>query len=216
MKKITSGRYSRQLPPVFLYEGDLQQIVDVLADKAGTVVSLQCGDTLYESIAELREHEGDVLHSLDVRARFEAEHKSGSCSVDLADKFTYLSGDSGFELQCRRVEELLRAKTRLSGKVPYQYWFAGYSLLILLLIGLPTIMTRGFGLTGTPSIVVSIVCFIGWAIMLSGKVRFRRNTIVLRKRHETQNLAQRYGPEILKDLLIAVASGLIVYWFTKN
>jgi hypothetical protein len=215
VKKIISSGYEGSLPPVVLYEPDLQLVIDVLLTHADTTVSIECGDTVYDSLAELRDHESHLIRTLKITATVTKVGAFDRCSVHFYDNRVYLVAGAGFELQARRIAEILTQKRAILGRIPQDLWFAMIAVVWLAFAVVPTLLHYGVGLDGTPYMILTLVCLAGVIALASGRVRLRRNALVLRRSHEHQNILQRYAPDIVKAVISGLIGGLIGYWLKK-
>ena len=100
-KKITPFRHTTVFPLVVLYEGDIDELVSILRTSESSTVSFNYGDTAYETLAELREDQGEVLRELqlEVAAREVDTSFAQRSTVSLSKNSGALSCDSAHELE---------------------------------------------------------------------------------------------------------------------
>ena len=113
MKKKATTAHSELLPVVVLYEGDIDALISILSTSENPTVSFEHGDTVYETLAELREHQGEVLRDLTLRveARNTADRVlfPSDLSVSFWKSFVQLYCDAAHELEFRQATEFLKA-----------------------------------------------------------------------------------------------------------
>src|SRR5687767_14198457 len=110
MRKIEPSIFSRRVPVARLYLADLEQVV-ALVSKPRTEVSIDHGDTEYDSLSELRSHAGNQLRKLRIHARHpwneeEGHRETAHISVDFENTYIWLQADKRFELEFHRIEKL--------------------------------------------------------------------------------------------------------------
>ena len=113
-KKNPPWQHMTSLPLVVLYEGDIDDLVSILRTSENSTVSFNHGDTVYETLAELREHQGEMLRefTLEVETRVVDTYLTQRSKVSLSKNSGVLSCDSAHELQFRQATELLKARRR--------------------------------------------------------------------------------------------------------
>ena len=221
MKKLSPRTFSERLPVVSIYESDLRAISDVLRQKQNTEIKFEHGDAEYETIEELREHLGDVLRELKIEGEFTIKQPTwehGTLSIDFNNNYISLYSQPEYELQFRRIKELLTERRRLVGRIPDSLWFMLAALLWIVLLGLPSIADHLLGLSGWRSYLVYAVCLPTSLLMSSGRLKIRRNLIFLRKKHEHQTFLQRHEESLVRAviaILAAVAGAIATYYLKK-
>ena len=220
MKKIAPNRFSEVIPVVALYESDLNEITETIHQRANAQVVFQYRDAEFESVEDLRTHLGEFLRTLEINASInDKEHyEYGRLSVNFTDRFVILSADSNFELQYRRISELLSSRRRVSGRVPDLLWISLGVSLWLLLLAAPNIISAIYHLSALPKVVLYVVCLGGAIALSTGRIKIRRNLLILRKRHEHQTFLKRHEENIVRGVIavISAAVGTIVGYLLKK
>ena len=115
MKKKEPSTYHQDLPGVLLYEGDIDGLISILRTSENLTVSFEHGDIVYETLAELREHQGEVLRELKITVEDEARFTfstSVSFSKSPMGDVVYLLFGRGNELPFRQATDFLKARRR--------------------------------------------------------------------------------------------------------
>ena len=212
-KKEPTVRWER-LPVVVLYQGDIEELASILKKTENSTVSFELGDTVYDTLAELREHQGEVLREFEIVVKTHSDD-IGYERADVSFKSDYVSLTCGAtqELSFRRAREFLKAKCRWMGKVPDSLWIVlSLPLPLLVLSALPIV---ALSLSTSPlsrfvlwvSIIVSVV---GLVALFSERVRIRRNLLFLKKHHEHAGFLKRHESHIVKSG-IGLVFGILGY-----
>lgn len=221
MRNIPPSNFFEVLPVVSVYESDLQDILDTVSQRPHANVVIQHGEAEFESIEDLRAHRGELLRTLTIRADVNDRDYSdyGLLSVSFTSRNVLLHADSVFELQHRRIKDILLARRRISGRIPDPLWFSISPLIFLLLVATPHIQRTFFALPRLASVVLDVVCDGIALAMVFGQIKIRRNLIVLGKRHEHQTFLKRHEQSLVYGVVAVVAaviSAVTTYILTKT
>ena len=206
-KKNPPWRHTTVLPLVVLYEGDIDDLVSILRTSENSTVSFNHGDTVYETLAELREHQGEVLRelSLEVETRVVdndvaefTTHSTQQSSVSLeSNKPVILSCDSAHELQFRQATDFLKARRRWILDNDYLWAFVAVCLIVLPVLGFFSALSY---LDPSPQrAIIMLGIGVVWAATFwFSPVSIRRNLILLKKRHEHAGFFRRNESQIVR------------------
>ena len=130
MRKKIPDRYSQWFPVVVLYAGDIDHLVSIFRTSESATVSFEHGDIVYETLAELREHQGEVLREFELVVETSGDEIGYTrSSVDFKSDCVYLSSESAHELPFRQAKDFLELKCRWVGKVHETFWVLGWMAL---------------------------------------------------------------------------------------
>ena len=110
---------------VVLYESDITDLVSILQDtEENLTVEFERGDTIYETLDELRGHQGEVLHDFKLTVKTNDEISRPRASVSFESDYVGLSCNGpAQELPFRQAIDFLKARRRWMAKVPDSLWF---------------------------------------------------------------------------------------------
>ena len=124
MKKKEPRHHTERLPVVVLYEGDINELASILHTSESSTVSFEKGDTIYESLDELRELQGEVLHDFNLVVETHSDEIGYThSSVNFKSDHVMLSCNSTHELPFRQAIDFFKARRRWMAKVPDSLWF---------------------------------------------------------------------------------------------
>ena len=199
-------------PVVVLYESDIDELVSTFCTSKNSTVSFEHGDSIYDTLAALREDQGDVLREfkLEVVTRDEEIHRARS-SVSFESGGGILYCDSAHELQFRQATEFLKARRRWMGKISDTLWFVMQSSPFCISV----VAYFNIRIYSDPSlqrsiILYSIAVFGVVSAWLFSRVTIRRNLLFLKKRHEHAGFFRRNESHIVRAAF-GVAGGILGY-----
>ena len=158
------------------------------------------GDTIYETLDELRGHQGEVLHDFKLTVKTNDEISRPRASVSFESDYVGLSCNGpAQELPFRQAIDFLKARRRWMAKVPDSLWFfmglvfppAGFVLIYAALFYAGYVPSRFF-------VWVLFGVYIVVSAAVSGRVKIHRNLIFLKKRHEHAGFFRRNESHIVK------------------
>ena len=212
-KKKPTGRIE-QLPVVVLYQGDIEELASILKEEESSPVSFELGDTVYDTLDELREHQGEMLREFAIVVETRSDDfRYERAYVSFEGDHVWLCCSPTQELSFLRAREFLKARRRWMSKAPDALWPV-LSLLLPLLV-LSTLLTVTLRLYTSPFggfmfWVMIIVYVVGMIAVFSDRVRIRRNLLFLKKRHEHVGFVKRHESHIVK-YGIGIISGILGY-----
>ena len=216
MKKKEPTTYTELLPVVVLYEGDIDGLISILRTSEESTVSFEHGDTVYETLAELREYQGEVLRDLTLRIETHNDADGFTHPTDVSFSKYFLSHrvslsvDSAHELQFRRAIEYLKARRRRILGNDFLWIFVQTCLFVLPVFGYLHI--RIYFDPSPQRFIILLGIGVLWAasVLFFTQVNFRRNLIVLKKRHEHASFFRRNESQIVRAGF-GLAGGILGY-----
>ena len=198
---------------VVLYESDITDIVSIFQDtEENLTVEFERGDTIYETLDELRELEGEVLHDFNLTVKANDEISWPRASVSFESDYVGLSCNGpAQELPFRQAIDFLKARRRWMAKVPDPLWsFMDFLFLPAALFLIYAALVYAGYASGPLLFVVSFGVCIFLVSALGGLVKIRRNLLFLKKRHEHAGFFRRNESHIVKAG-IGLVAGILGY-----
>ena len=195
------------LSMVVLYQDDIERLITILSMSASTNVALEHRDFIYETFAELREAQGNLIRELELRATPTDANTYRNSVISLKGTLVHLHFDATHELAFRQAKDFLGSRYHWTARLPAWTWFWVVPFLPLLLLTsalnfIDPVPAQTIGLVACAITGVWI-----WASVL---ILRRPNFIFLHKRHEHTGFAKRHESTIVKALF-GLAGSMVGY-----
>ena len=198
---------------VVLYESDITDLVSIFQDtEENLTVEFERGDTIYETLDELRELEGEVLHDFNLTVKTNDEISWPRASVSFESDYVWLSCNGPVqELPFRQAIDFLKARCRWMAKVPDPLWFF-MDFLVLPAAFFPNLCCAGLRRLRVGAAPLSGLAWRLYFLVyaLGGLVKIHRNLLFLKKRHEHAGFFRRNESHIVKAG-IGLVAGILGY-----
>ena len=201
MKKKEPRHHTERLPVVVLYEGDINELASILHTSESSTVSFEKGDTIYESLDELRELQGEVLYDFNLVVETHSDEIGYThSSVNFKSDHVMLSCNSTHELSFRQATDFLKARRRWTAKVPDPLWEIMYFLFLpaAFFLMYAALVPAGYVSGPFRFVVFSFSVCIFLVSVLVWLAKIHSNLIFLKKRHEHAGFFRRNEAHIVK------------------
>ena len=198
---------------VVLYESDITDLVSIFQDtEENLTVEFERGDTIYETLDELRELEGEVFHDFKLTVETTDEISRPRASVSFESDYVGLSCNGpAQELPFRQAIDFLKARRRWMAKVPDSLWsFMDFLFLPAAFFLIYAALVYAGYASEPLLLVVSLGVCIFLVYALGRLVKIHRNLLFLKKRHEHAGFFRRNESHIVKAG-IGLVAGILGY-----